>query len=221
MAGSWRYSTQAGRRYWFHLHTIHTHGQSTVREYLDLAHELGIEQVVFLEHVRRRPSYDPRLFAREVSAEAASVGLEAYVGFEAKILSGARLDIEERLLESADTIGIAEHGYVGSAESMAGDFVDLVRTVTEQYPQQSFVWVHPGSWLRRSGDPAARRAYERMIDAAHGAGVRIERNLKYDLVSDADFHALAPEHRVLGLDAHSVDEARARWATILDMDARR
>src|SRR5664280_1685380 len=97
--------------YWYHLHTTHTHGRSTVREYLELASELGIEQVVFLEHVRRSPSYGTREFAQEVSAEAALVGLGAFVGFEAKILSGGRLDIEERLLESADTIGIAEHGY--------------------------------------------------------------------------------------------------------------
>jgi len=214
MAGSWRYSAYEGRRYWFHLHTIRTHGRSTVREYLELAHELGIERVAFLEHVRLRPSYDTRAFAREVVAEAASVGLEAYVGFEAKVLPGAGLDIEERLLETADAIGIAEHGYLGNAESLARDFVDIVRGVTGQYPQQSFVWVHPGSWLRRSGDSAARGAYERMIGAALGAGVRIERNLKYDLVSSAEFRTLAPENAVLGLDAHSVDEARARWASL-------
>ena len=218
MACSWRPRTHTGRRYWFHLHTVHTHGRSTVREYLKLAYDLGIGQVVFLEHVRRHPSYGTREFVEEVSAEAASVGLEAYVGFEAKILPGARLDIDEQVLESADVIGIAEHAYLGSADSMAVDFVNLVGSVTKQYPQQSFVWVHPGAWLWRSGDPAAGRAYRRMIDAALGAGVRIERNLKYDVVSADDFHALTPEARVLGLDAHSVDEAQARWATILDVE---
>ncbi len=220
MAGSWRHSTHAGRRYWFHLHTSHTHGRSTVREYLELAHELEIEQVVFLEHVRRRPSYGTREFAQEVLTEAAVVGLDAYVGFEAKILPGARLDIEGRLLESADVIGIAEHGYLGSVDSLTRDFVALVRSVTEQHPRQSFVWVHPGSWLQRSGDPAACGAYQRMMDAALGAGVQIERNLKYDLVSADDFRGLAPEDAVLGLDAHSVVEARARWATIPDAAAR-
>jgi histidinol phosphatase-like PHP family hydrolase len=221
MAGSWRSSTHAGRRYWFHLHTVHTHGRSTVREYVDLAHRQGIDQVVFLEHVRRRPTYQVDAFVGEVSAEATSVGLAAFVGFEAKILAGGHLDIDERLLASADVIGIAEHGYPGSADALARDFVDLVGSVTEQHPQQSFVWVHPGSWLRRSSDPAAGRAYQLMLGAALEAGVRIERNLKYDLVSEADFLALPPEAGVLGLDAHSVDDARARWASILEMEARR
>lgn len=220
MADSWRSSSHAGRRYWFHLHTIHTHGRSTVREYLEAARELDIEQVVFLEHVRARPSYDTQAFVDEVSTEAESVGLNAYVGFEAKILSGAGLDIDERLLASADVIGIAEHGYAGSAGSLATDFVDLVMRVTAQHPRQSFVWVHPGSWLQRSGDTAAGRAYARMVEAALATGVRIERNLKYDLVSADDFDALAAEETVVGLDAHSVVEARSRWATIAEINAR-
>ena len=58
------------------------------------------------------------------------------------------------------------------------------------------------------------KSYQRMMDAALVAGLLIERNLKYDLVSAQDFMRLAPEHSVRGLDAHSVVEARERWATI-------
>ena len=218
MGASWRSSPDDRRRVWFHVHTSLTHGRSTPREYLELAGPLGVDQVVFLEHVRRVPTYDTDAFRREVERAAALTAVDARVGFEAKILQGGALDIPEALLASADVVGIAEHSWSGDSLSLAEDFTRLVATLTETHPQQTFVWVHPGSWLRRSGEPVAGEAVNAMLRAALAAGVFVERNLKYDLLPAATAARLSPATVIYGLDAHSTDEALERWGSLAGRD---
>jgi histidinol phosphatase-like PHP family hydrolase len=199
-------------RYWSHLHTVYSHGVATVRDYFDAARELQIDQLIFLEHTRLAPTYDTAAFIGEVRDEAAVAGVEAYVGFEAKILPGGRLDISDEVLETAQAVGIAEHSYPGDANALALDFARLVSEVTRSFPQQTFIWVHPGSWLVRHGKKVDGPAFTAMRDAASSAHVRIERNLKYDLVPAEIYRLLAADATVFGLDAHSIDDAHERWA---------
>jgi histidinol phosphatase-like PHP family hydrolase len=213
MADSWRSDLALGRAIWFHIHTDRSHGTSSARAYLELARTLDVTRVVFLEHVRRQPTYDPLAFADDVARASADVGVAASIGYEAKILPGGRLDIDDGLIERADVVGIAEHAYPGSPGSLAVDFADVITSLTTTLPGDRFVWVHPGSWLARSGATGTEAAFASMLEAALAMpGLRIERNLKYDLVSAERYDDLPADRRIVGLDAHSIDEARARWA---------
>jgi histidinol phosphatase-like PHP family hydrolase len=165
---------------------------------------------VFLEHVRARPTYDPEDFRQEVLRESERYGMEAQVGFEARILRGGRLDISSELLRVADVVGIAEHGYEGDGSTLAEDFTTLVLDTLPSHPKQTFVWVHPGSWLQRHAWTDTG-AYQEMFDVASRSPVLIERNLKYNLIDEEGVASLPQQKVVIGLDAHSVDEAVTRW----------
>ena len=95
----------------FHCHTHYTDGQPSVADYLRWASERGVERVIFLEHIRREPSYDVAAFVEEIHAESERWGVPAVAGFEAKVLPGGALDIAAEHAALAEVIGIAEHGF--------------------------------------------------------------------------------------------------------------
>jgi hypothetical protein len=210
MTARWRFDRGVSDPCWFHLHTSRTHGTSTPSDYFREARRIGLSRLVFLEHVRAQPTYDPEDFRQEILQASERYGMQAQVGFEARILRGGRLDISTDLLSTADVVGIAEHRYEGDGSTLAADFRTLVLDTLPSYPKQTFVWVHPGSWLQRHAwsDPGT---YQGMLDVASRAPLLIERNLKHNLIHERGVASL-PRHKVvIGLDAHSVDEAVTRW----------
>ena len=189
----------------FHCHTHHTDGRPSVADYLRHAAEHGLDRVVFLEHIRRNPSYDVAAFVEEIRGESERHGVPAVVGFEAKALPGGGLDITSEHAALAEVIGIAEHGFP--------DDPALWRTSLDRAfatwgaARQTAVWVHPGLWLKKTRRLESHRAdYEALIALAQAAGVLIERNHRYRLLPDDALALVRPERLVHGADAHRLDD---------------
>jgi histidinol phosphatase-like PHP family hydrolase len=136
-------------KYLFHIHTVHTDGFLSVRDYFDFAGSVGIERVIFLEHIRRRPTYDTAEFARQVRECSAASGIPACVGFEAKLLADGRLDIAPEAIELADVIGIAEHGFPPDFTLLRDAFSRAVEDCRDLVYCKEIVWAHPGLWLKK------------------------------------------------------------------------
>jgi len=191
----------------FHLHTRRTDGALDVGDYFDFAAAHAVPRVIFLEHVRRKATYDVRAFAAEVRDASAKCGIPAVVGFEAKILSDGTLDIGDDALSVADVIGAAEHG--SAPPDVFATYRAMVASAPSSVLPRQLVWVHPGLWLRRSGliDDNWHKLEECLSLADH-AGVYIEHNLRYDLYPGT--RPFAFQHRCTGADAHTSADL-ARW----------
>jgi putative hydrolase len=193
--------------YLFHFHTLATDGKLRIADYFRFAREYAFDNLIFLEHIRRSPTYDADAFITEVKKTSQEFGIRALAGFEAKLLPDGTLDIDESRARNAEVLGIAEHGF-------AGDAVTLCRALTECFQRyehlkamQALVWVHPGLFLKKNGllkDEQSR--YRDLLDRAIEAGVPPERNMRYDLVPQTIFVELDPDCRVIGADAHSGDD---------------
>lgn len=188
----------------FHLHTDFTDGKLSVGQYFEFARKHGIERLIFLEHIRREPTYDVNRFAFEVSHYAGLYGIEGIVGFEAKLLPHGELDIRREHLEVADFIGIAEHAFPDDVNLLVQAFQSVLDLYVSEYPAKQFVWVHPGLWFKRRGS-LNHPAYRQMLDLARRSPVWIERNLRYDLPS-RQLVGYEPEHVVVGIDSHSAED---------------
>jgi hypothetical protein len=186
-----------------------------VSDYFSTALACSIPQLVFLEHVRARPTYDVASFQVAVAEHSSESGVAATVGFEAKVLPGGEIDIPPEVLELAPVVGVAEHRWVGSAETLVLDLQRAFSHLREQMPDTPIVWVHPGSWFRRAGI-VDRGMLDEVFAFALSHEVLIERNLKYDLVDEETARWVPPAQLIVGLDAHSTDEAveRAREAGV-------
>lgn len=192
-------------RYLFHFHTILTDGKLSTREYFEFAALHGADRLIFLEHIRRKPTYDVDAFLTTINRLAEETKLEASIGFETKLLPGGELDIDAEYLEKAEVIGIAEHGFPADAELLKLSFLRSLDRYVRLLPKKSFVWVHPGLWLQKQGhNPEESRSYHDMLDCALSAGILIERNLRYRLICDQTLSRISAESIVLGADAHTV-----------------
>lgn len=197
----------------FHCHTSHTDGQPTVEAYVRHARACGIERVIFLEHIRRAPSYDVPAFVDEVRESGARHGVPVAVGFEAKVLPGGDLDLADEHLDLADVIGIAEHGFPDDAELWRDSLQRAFETHGSRAAERPAVWVHPGLWLKKARRMAELRDdYVSLLDAAQQAGVLVERNRRYGLLAEEDLALVRPEFLVHGADAHRLADVDAFFA---------
>ncbi len=195
----------------FHCHTRHTDGQPTVGAYLQWAAAHRLDRVVFLEHIRREPSYDVVAFAGEVRAAGEEHGVAVTLGFEAKVLPGGELDLAGEHLALAEVIGIAEHGFP--------DDLDLwERSLRAAFDRAGglpipAVWVHPGLHLRKGHRLGTERArYEALLGAAQDAGVLVEQNARYRLVPGDALPLVRPDRLVRGIDAHRIEDVERFFA---------
>ena len=194
-------------RYLLHFHTVATDGKLTVAEYFQYAREQGLDRLIWLEHIRRQPTYDVAALVVEVRRRSEETGIAATLGFEAKVLPDGGLDLSEEHLVLADVIGLAEHGFKGSAE----DLEHAISTAFERYrgfrQRGVMIWVHPGLWLRKNRTlEIEQERYLRLLRLAQDCGVRLERNSRYGLLSDEFLGFVRPESVVIGADAHSREE---------------
>ena len=205
----WRQS-----RYLFHVHTSYTDGRLTADDYVGFAEKAGAKSVVFLEHIRREPRYDVSRFSAEVR-DAARGSVQSILGFEAKLLPDGTLDLSDDCLVVASVVGIAEHAFPDDRGLLRDAFLNVVRTYPSRWPQVTFLWVHPGLWfLNRRVDAERDEAYLQMLTAACDAGVLIEQNLRYGLLSPTTAAMLTAQSVVTGADAHSLLDLE-RWAAQL------
>lgn len=191
-------------RYWFHLHTSFTDADLSVGDYFSAARAAGVDRLIFLEHVRRMPSYPVLELLSEVRRCAKRTGIAASVGFEAKLLPNGELDLSEEHIALAEVVGMAEHALDAEPEALEALIAQAAAHYLPILGPKPIVWVHPGLSLLRKGIIASRsNGYWELIGRFQASGILIERNLRYDLVPAAGLDRVAPESLVVGLDAHT------------------
>lgn len=202
-------------RYFFHCHTPLTDGELTLDDYLAFAAETNVERIIVLEHIRREPTYDPQRLAQDVRAASERSGMDIRLGFETKLLPDGTLDISERDFELAAVVGIAEHSFPRDAELLRSCLTNAVEHCKRRDEEKPLVWVHPGTTFRKlHADLHEDRRYHDLLRWIQKAEVRIERNLRYDLVPEDVASMLDLGDLVFAADAHSPKELD-RWRSHL------
>ena len=201
-------------RYFFHFHTFLTDGELSLDEYFSFAAASRVTRLVFLEHIRRQPTYDVEKFAGEIRTASEKWQIDAVLGFETKLLPTGALDISEEHFALAQVIGIAEHGFPKDLDLLS----DVMQSTFPRYrsiaPEKTFVWVHPGTTFRKLNlDPSRQPIYREVIRCACSNGLLLEKNLRYGLMPQSLIDEMdLNEQLVLGADAHSQDDLAA-WRT--------
>jgi histidinol phosphatase-like PHP family hydrolase len=200
-------------RYLFHFHTSLTDGRLSVKDYFEFAVRDGADSLIFLEHIRRKPTYDVDGLLAETKQLARASGIRTFFGFEAKLLPRGRLDIDDQSLEKADLIGIAEHGFPDNHDLLKSSFLRVLERYAQRIPDKTFVWVHPGLWFQKRGiDPVENAFYWDMLRNAQDSGVMIERNLRHRLIHEKALPRISRDSIVVGVDAHTLQDLEA-WHT--------
>ena len=193
--------------YLFHLHTRFTDGEPRVRDYFDCCALRPVDRLIFLEHIRRTPTYCVDDFVREIRAGERQSHVEAVIGFEAKVLADGTLDISNEHFQLAEVVGIAEHGFPSDPSMLQSCMFRVFDHCSLWLGKKHFVWVHPGLSLRKAPQTEAiERALEVLLKRAEQCGIHIERNLRYDLVSEETASRLTAGTLVIGIDAHKLQD---------------
>lgn len=188
--------------YLFHVHTDWTDGQSSLADYCLSAKRLGFKSVILTEHVRRKPTYDFRMFLGLAKEQQAVYNIPIIVGVEAKVLPEGTVDIPETILSEIEVLGIAEHSFDGDSRALA----KALKGAFDHFSNAPFavVWVHPGLGLLRKSVP--ERLLEELLQTALEKGVYIEINLRHRLPPESLLPLIPDSALVIGLDAHTVTD---------------
>jgi histidinol phosphatase-like PHP family hydrolase len=194
--------------YLLHFHTVATDGQLTIPDYFEYACARRLDRLIWLEHIRRQPTYDVPAWIEKVRQMSAETGVASVIGFEAKILPDGSLDISPEHLRASGVVGIAEHGFRGTED----EWEAALSTAFEQSREfqdrgGTVIWVHPGLSLSRKGVlEKERERYLRLLHRAEDHGVWLERNSRYRLMTEETAGLVRPESVVIGADAHSFED---------------
>jgi DNA polymerase (family 10)/putative hydrolase len=193
--------------YLFHFHTTFTDGHITIPEYFEFAVESGVNRLIFLEHVRRVPSYSVSDFLKLIAIASEKYDMLYSIGFEAKILPDGTLDISNDQIDIADVIGIAEHGSFTDLCQMKNTLYQVIDKYSFLAHDKEIVWVHPGLFLKRHHLLIAEADwYNKALQYAVTKGIKIERNLKYQLISSDISTKMCCDTVVIGADAHILSD---------------
>ena len=204
--------------YLFHLHTPLTDGRITIREYFEYASRNNVECLIFLEHIRQQPSYSVDDFIAQVRTIESEFRISAKIGFEAKLLQDGSLDISPEHLEQAEVIGIAEHGFPNDFGLLRTSLLSAIGYYRSLLNSKEIVWVHPGLWFKKNNPVLLDgREYIEMLLHAESQGVKIERNLRYNLAATGALENLNPSNVVIGADAHRMDDLK-KWSEVTRRD---
>ncbi len=191
---------QFRKPYISHLHTSFADGEMSVENYFSFARDHGYKELIFLEHVRMKPSYDVSEFVAQIRDCSSRYNIRGRVGFEAALLKSGQLDISSEALKYADVLGIAVHRFSNNLEQFLLAFSKVLR----MYPDKVKVWVHPGLYLkkRKMLDEKAL-LYIKMLKIAVNEGCLIERNLKYGLIPQKLCKIIPQKKLIVGVDSHT------------------
>lgn len=194
-------------RYLFHLHTTLTDSTVRIEQYFESALRYGFQRLIFLEHVRKKASYDTKEFFEEVRESERKFRVATTIGFEAKVLPDGTLDIDDQDLNRADVIGIAEHGFPNEFELFAAALKQVFSAYSPARLSKPVVWVHPGLWFKKNRLLQERRIeYVSLLRLAQSNGLMIEKNLRYSLVNDDFASFCSPSALVIGADSHKLED---------------
>jgi putative hydrolase len=193
-------------RYIFHLHTVYTDGSSSVEDYCRWASNNKFDGVVFVEHTRRKLSYDFNSFLRDVEiAKREFPHLDIWVGSEAKIIPGGQLDIPDSILARIKLVCFACHSFPDDIELYHTSFKTLFKD--KRWKEYLRCWVHPGRFLKNRGFLDKNwNILEDLIEVAIKEEIFIENNLKDKLLPHRIIIKIPPSKLITGYDVHSVEE---------------
>ena len=188
--------------YLFHLHTNYTDGKLTVEDYFKFAKKNRYRKVIFLEHIKKHPTYDVEAMVWEIKNCAAKYGMNYRMGFEAKILPRGELDISEEHINLAEYIGIAEHGFFGNVDIFLESFCEVIRKYSKI--NKIVIWVHPGLWFMKNNLEKVNELYLDLLNYCLKFDVLIEHNLKYNMLPYEYIRKkiISSDKIIVGLDAH-------------------
>lgn len=191
--------------YLFHLHTTFTDGHLTIPEYFEFAVNHGISRLIFLEHIRRVPSYSVSDFIKQIEQASKKYGQPFSIGFEAKMLSDGTLDISNEHLDVADVIGIAEHGSVMDLCQMEKVLYEIIKKYSSLTHDKEIVWVHPGlGFIKRDPNYFNSNRFKELVDLAISNNISIELNLKYKHLWNDTISKLSS--KIVGVDCHNKND---------------
>lgn len=192
-------------RYLFHFHTTLTDGRLELEDYFSFAKKHEINQLITLEHIRKTPGYDPESFASDLKKHSEKWGIDSFLGFEAKIMPDATINIDEELLEKCDVIGIAEHAFPDDAALYRDVLEKIFCSYPKKFPHIQFVWVHPGLWGQKKKMIDLDNHFK-FFQLAIENNILVENNLRYHLPSQSVLDKLPDGSKVIGADAHSAQD---------------
>ncbi len=132
-------------KYLFHLHTNFTDGSLSVEDYFIFARKQGYNLLLFLEHVKKRVSYDTKEYAQQIKKFSEQYRIDARVGFETKLNADGSLDINAEDYKSADVLGVAVHKFSDDIYLLMKAFAAAILRYKDD--DKLFVWIHPGMWF--------------------------------------------------------------------------
>lgn len=95
------------------------------------------------------------------------------------------MDISHDAIGLAEVVETTEHGRELTFNRFRDSFRDMLRHYPTRYPNVQFVWVHQGWMLHRIGTICDyHAAYRESLGGVGKFGVRVERNLRYGLLSE-------------------------------------
>ncbi len=200
-------------KYLFHVHTNYTDGVSKVDEYCSLCSQKGFDSLFIIEHVREKLGYSFEDLNNEVlDARIKNPELKVSLGVETKVMPNGNLDIDSKLLEKTEILGIACHGFPGNPEDL---YKSMVNTFNRYSKNHSLcVWLHPSSVLKHFDELEGPRKVRNLIEVAVSNGIFVEWNISRDHESSILPNWIPDANLVFGTNAHSIEELNAHIKTI-------
>ena len=203
----------------FHIHTNWTDGEHSVQQMYEAANAVGLDAILYSEHVRANSgSWYPE-FVREVKSLPRKT-CHAFAGAETKILNFAgELDCPREVFHHADAIMGVVHRFPGETDTalktqdkgLYSEAVDLEFELSKIIMRTGLVQIlgHPmGMSIRRFGLSPERSIFEELAALAAETGVCFEINSRYhaDPIGLVEICCNAGAPISLGSNAHSIDE---------------
>ena len=201
-----KFKSMLKKRYIFHVHTTYTDGSSSVEDYCRWASNNKLDAIVFVEHTRRRLSYDFNSFLKDIEISKREFPhLDIWMGVEAKIIPGGQLDIPDDVLARIRLICFACHSFPDDIELYRTSFRTLF--ADKRWKEHIRCWAHPGRFLKRRGLLDKNWSIlEELIEVAINEEIFIENNLKDQLLPHRIATKIPPSKLITGYDVHSVEE---------------
>jgi putative hydrolase len=87
-----------------HIHSNYTHGHAGIREIVEKAKQLRLNEIAITEHARRQSTYCNE-YTEEIKKAAEDYGFKVLVGFESKVIDAlGNIDLSDDCQRKADII---------------------------------------------------------------------------------------------------------------------
>lgn len=204
----------------FHIHTVQTDGENTVREMITQAKQLKLDSIAFTEHVNSITDWYHDFF-HHIDELRKKENINILIGIEAKPIDfEGTLDVSQDIIEKSEiTVGsihrypdgkgglinIKEIEKLGEKKSAEIEFKLLMGLLQNN---QIDVLGHPFGVYSKFFDKFQEEYIEKIIRKTSKKGIAFEINTKYNINQDKLFKLLRKinPYVSIGSDAHDIKE---------------